>query len=400
MRSIRSTLPALLAAAALVGTLAVPTLPAAAAPTAGAVVTAAEPTPPEATTFTTPLKSKSYSVSSYYGGRCMPLPGASTFHLGLDMAAPQGSPIYAVAAGVVVGTLDGTSSQAGYVKIRHRIGGVTYTSFYYHIWKSTTHVKVGQTVAAGQRISEVGMSGVSSGAHLHLELWRGNPGAASSIDPAPFLKAHGLDLYAGAKAIWATRAPATCTYYTTTSVNFRTGASLSAAVIRTLPTGTAVVHVPGQSTNGFLPVKVASQSGWVSSSYVSPTKPPAPKPAPKPTATPKPAPSVTAKPKPTTTPKPGPTAPASVGTPKPVVQPAPKPVVKPAPKPVVKPAPASYKTTAALNLRKSPSLKGAKILVIPRGASVGTVKATSGVWRKVTYKGKTGWVHSAYLARR
>ena len=97
---------------------------------------------------------------------------------------------------------------------------------------------------------------------------------------------------------------------------------------------------------------------------------------------------------------PGPTAPASVGTPKPVVKPAPKPVVKPAPKPVVKPAPASYKTTAALNLRKSPSLKGAKILVIPRGASVGTVKATSGVWRKVTYKGKTGWVHSAYLAKR
>ncbi|NLG63615.1 MAG: M23 family metallopeptidase, partial [Candidatus Cloacimonetes bacterium] len=135
------------------------TLPAI-APELPRAAAAAEPKPPAATTFAMPLKSKSYSVVSYFGARCIPLPGASTYHLGLDMAAPAGAPIYAVAAGVVVATVSGTNAQAGYVKLRHVIDGTTYTSIYYHVWKATTQVKVGQTVTAGQRISEVGNSGV------------------------------------------------------------------------------------------------------------------------------------------------------------------------------------------------------------------------------------------------
>jgi len=314
----------------------------------------------------------------------MPLAGASTFHLGLDLAAPEGAPISAIAAGVVVATVDGTAAQAGYVKLRHKIDGVTYTSFYYHIWKSTTRVKVGQVVSAGQRISEVGTSGGVTGSHLHLEIWKGEPGKAAAVDPAPFLKARGVDLYGAAKAIFATKAPASCTYYATTAVNFRTGPSTSTTVIRTLPIRTMVVHVPGQATNGFLPVRVDGRSGWVSSAYLSPTKPPVPKPSP---AASTPAPKPTASPKPTTTPRP-------TAVPKPTSS------AKPTPKPAAAPKPATYKTTSALNLRKSPSLSGGRILVIPRNANVGTVIAKSGVWRKVTYKGKTGWVHSAYLAKR
>jgi len=40
------------------------------------------------------------------------------------------------------------------------------------------------------------------------------------------------------------------------------------------------------------------------------------------------------------------------------------------------------------------------MLIIPAGANVGVILATSGVWRKVSYAGKTGWVHSAYLVQR
>lgn len=352
MRSIRPTLTAIVAAAALVITLAAPVSPSYAA--GPQVVTAAEPAPPVATTFANPLKSKSYTVVSYYGARCIPLPGASTFHLGLDMAASGGAPIYAVAAGRVVATVDGTNAQAGYVKIRHSIGGVIYTSIYYHIWKSTTQVKVGQTVTAGQRISEVGTSGVSGGNHLHLEIWKGEPGTATSLDPAPFLKAKGVDLYAGAKAVTASKAPKSCTYYVSSPVNFRTGPSTSYTSLKVLPTGTAMVHVPGNKTNGFIPVTIGSQKGWVSSSYVTPNKP-----------------RVTA-----------PTVPT------------------PAPASVTIKKPTTYKAKAAVNFRKSASLKGKKILVIPKGANVGTIKATKGVWRKVTYKGKTGWVHSSYLKKR
>ena len=127
-------------------------------------------------------------------------------------------------------------------------------------------------------------------------------------------------------------------------VNFRTGPSTSHPVLRLLPKATAVVHVPGRITSGFIPVTIGTQTGWISSSYVSPTKPAVAAPA------------------------------------------------------VVKPA--TYKTTAALNLRTGTSTTAPRLLVIPKGATVGAIQASSGVWRKVSYAGKTGWVHSAYLAKR
>jgi len=350
-RSLRPTLTGIIAAAALVVTLGIPASPTyAAAPVRAAAI----PAPPVATTFAMPLKAKSYTAVSYYGARCIPLPGASTYHLGLDLAAPGGDPIYAIADGVVAATLDGTKSTAGYIKLRHNIGGVTYTSIYYHIWKSTTRVKTGQIVKAGQHISEVGTSGVSGGNHLHLEVWKGEPGKATSTDPAPFLKSRGVDLYGKAKAVTASKAPKTCTYYVSSPVNFRTGPSTSYTSLKVLPTGTSMVHVPGNMTNGFIPVTVAGQSGWVSGSYVTSTKPRVTTPA---VTTPTPA-SVTVK------------------------------------------KPATYKAKAAVNFRKSASLKGKKIRVIPKGANVGVIKASKGVWRKVTYKGKTGWVHSSYLKKR
>ncbi|WP_442928261.1 SH3 domain-containing protein [Microbacterium sp. USHLN186] len=38
------------------------------------------------------------------------------------------------------------------------------------------------------------------------------------------------------------------------------------------------------------------------------------------------------------------------------------------------------------------------MLTIPKGKSVGKILASSGSWHKVTYAGKTGWVHKDYLA--
>ncbi|GAA5033593.1 peptidoglycan DD-metalloendopeptidase family protein [Microbacterium fluvii] len=299
------------------------------------------PTVPAATTFKTPLKA-SYTVTSYFGPRCLPLPGASTYHYGIDLAAPSGTAIYAIAAGVVTATVSGTTSRAGYIAVRHTISGVTYTSMYYHIWSATTQVKVGDIVKAGQRISEVGTSGGSTGPHLHLEIWRS--GGPTALDPPVFLKPRGVDLYGAAKAVTAKATPATCTYYATADLNLRSEPSTSSSVVKLLAKGTAVVHVPGQSTSGFLPVTVGKLTGWVSSSYVSPNKP---------------------------------AATASSTTKK-----------------------VTYKTTAALNLRATASSKGKVLLVIPKGKSVGAVKGTSGVWRKVTYGGKTGWVHKDYLKKK
>ncbi|MFT4228660.1 MAG: peptidoglycan DD-metalloendopeptidase family protein [Microbacterium sp.] len=340
MRSIRALLVIVPTVLALVATA----TPAAAAPAPVALHVTTAKAVPAATVFRTPLKA-SYSVVSFYGPRCIPLRGASTWHLGVDLAARSGAGIYSIAAGVVTATVDGSSSRAGYIDVRHSIDGVAWFSRYYHIWDSTTRVEVGDVVKAGQRISEVGSSGVSGGPHLHLELWRIAKGGNVSTNPATFLKARGVALYADATAVTAKKAPATCTYYTTGAVNFRTGPSTSYSILRVLPAGTAVVHVPGKMTTGFLPVKVGKKSGWVSWPLVTPVKPA----------------TTTASTSSTTT---------------------------------------TYKTTGWLNFRASPSMKGRIMLVIPPSTNVGTVKATSGAWRKIKYHGKTGWVHSSYLKKR
>src|SRR5699024_2700901 len=95
---------------------------------------------------------------------------------------------------------------------------------------------------------------------------------------ATFLKARGVDVFASATTVTAKAAPATCTYYTTGDVNLRTGPSTSYSALRLLPRATTVVHVPGRIATGFIPVTVGGQSGWVSATLVSPTKP-APLPA-------------------------------------------------------------------------------------------------------------------------
>lgn len=56
---------------------------------------------------------------------------------------------------------------------------------------SRLHVRVGQTVAAGQRIADGGKSGNAAGPHLHFELWQppyNAPGTWGRIDPTPFME--------------------------------------------------------------------------------------------------------------------------------------------------------------------------------------------------------------------
>jgi len=301
-----------------------------------------------AATLAYPLAKKAYSVSSYDGARCMVAPSSSTFHYGLDLAAKGDSPIYSIAPGTVTATVDGTNSVAGYVAVRHNIDGTEYTSKYFHIWKSTTYVKVGSTVKAGQRIASVGTSGVSTGNHLHLEIWKKSGSGQTRMSPASFLKPYGVDLIGQATAVNAKKAPASCTYYTTGGTNLRATASASSASLMKLGKGTPVTHKPGESSNSFIPVTVGGQSGWVKMSMVTPTKP-----------------AVVAG------------IPATTGT------------------PVT--SSTTYTTTGAVNLRASASTSAKILTVIPKGKSVGKVKATSGVWRNVTYSGKTGWVHSVYL---
>jgi murein DD-endopeptidase MepM/ murein hydrolase activator NlpD len=106
-------------------------------------------------------------MTSSYGMRRHPILGYRRMHSGVDYAARYGTPIYAVS--------DGTISYAGrhgghgkYVRIDH--GGGTATG-YAHM--SRIAVSSGSRVSAGQVIGYVGSTGLSTGPHLHFEVYRG-----------------------------------------------------------------------------------------------------------------------------------------------------------------------------------------------------------------------------------
>nr|WP_277998403.1 M23 family metallopeptidase [Sphingomonas liriopis] len=105
-------------------------------------------------------------ITSSFGYRMHPLLGYLKMHKGLDIGAPYGSPIYAALDGVVQGA--GRSGGYGnFVKLAHA-GGLA--SGYGHM--SRIAVARGQQVRQGQVIGYVGSTGMSTGPHLHWEVWR------------------------------------------------------------------------------------------------------------------------------------------------------------------------------------------------------------------------------------
>lgn len=127
-------------------------------------------------TFTHPCPGYS-RISSTFGWRKQPLPGASTNHKGVDFAAPTGTPIYAAAGGTVVSS--GYSGKAGNrIVINHGNGLQT---IYMHCHK--LYVKAGTTVSKGQNIAAVGTTGNSTGPHLHFQVMSGG----TPVNPMNYL---------------------------------------------------------------------------------------------------------------------------------------------------------------------------------------------------------------------
>lgn len=104
-------------------------------------------------------------LSSPYGYRVHPVYGTYSFHSGVDLASPSGTPIKATRSGVVTAATYNTSA-GYYVSISHGDG---FSSSYLHM----THyiVSVGQRVEQGQIIGYVGSTGTSTGPHLHFSIY-------------------------------------------------------------------------------------------------------------------------------------------------------------------------------------------------------------------------------------
>lgn len=111
--------------------------------------------------------------SSSFGMRRHPILGYSRMHAGIDFAAPYGSPIYAATDGRVV-YAGRHGGHGNYVKISH---GNNLATGYAHM--SRIAVYGGERVRRGEIIGYVGSTGLSTGPHLHYELYRNG----RTVDP-------------------------------------------------------------------------------------------------------------------------------------------------------------------------------------------------------------------------
>ena len=117
-------------------------------------------------------------LSSTFGRRKAPTRGASTYHKGIDWSVPRGTAVYASSGGTV--TKAGWGGGYGYVVyVRHPNGAETR---YAHL--SKVLVSAGQTVKQGQKVALSGNTGISTGPHLHFELYlNGTP-----VNPLKYLE--------------------------------------------------------------------------------------------------------------------------------------------------------------------------------------------------------------------
>ncbi|MEU4780071.1 M23 family metallopeptidase [Micromonospora sp. NPDC023633] len=152
----------------------------------------AKPSPKAATAKPKPTKTskpkpswvipmKGAAITSCYGPRW------GTQHAGIDFALPAGTPVRAAFGGTVTKAGDVGDGYGISVFVDHGNG---YLTHYAHL--STTRVAVGEKVGAGQTIGLEGSTGDSTGPHLHFEVHQGQ--MWNQIDPAPFLRARGIDV--------------------------------------------------------------------------------------------------------------------------------------------------------------------------------------------------------------
>ena len=128
---------------------------------------------PQSTGFLWPVPA-SRRISSEYGARW------GRQHEGIDIAAPIGSDILAIDDGVVMYSGQEIGGYGNLVVLAHRKG---YFSIYAHALKN--FVSKGQRVHRGQVVALVGMTGRSTGPHLHFEVRRNS----AAYDPEEFVSA-------------------------------------------------------------------------------------------------------------------------------------------------------------------------------------------------------------------
>jgi murein DD-endopeptidase MepM/ murein hydrolase activator NlpD len=144
---------------------------------------------PETSRIVFPLPEGTYTSTDSFGWRSDPFTGEREFHSGSDLAAADGTPISAIADGRVT-VAEFSAGWGGLIIVEHTVQGERVASYYAHMWQDGIYVTAGETVTAGQHIGDVGSSGRSTGAHLHIEIRPGGQGQPP-VDAVDWLAQHG-----------------------------------------------------------------------------------------------------------------------------------------------------------------------------------------------------------------
>ena len=121
------------------------------------------------------------TITSYYGNRIHPVSNENKFHSGIDMSSSDKN-IYPVLPGVIAKT-GSNSSMGNYIIIHHTYNNQNYTSAYYHLEEK--YVRKNQKVDQNTVIGKMGQTGIATGVHLHLTMYKGHLDNENSemIDP-------------------------------------------------------------------------------------------------------------------------------------------------------------------------------------------------------------------------
>ena len=124
-------------------------------------------------------------ISSGFGYRIAPCFGCSSYLEGIDMTPGIGTPIQAIADGVVSRTGNPGGALGVYAVVDHVINGQKVSSLYAHMLNGSLAVKVGDRIKVGGLIGLVGDTGMSTGPHLHLGIFLDGTRA---VDPLAWLQ--------------------------------------------------------------------------------------------------------------------------------------------------------------------------------------------------------------------
>lgn len=110
---------------------------------------------------------KSFFISSFYKMRKHPILGKNKLHNGIDLAAKEGTLVYATADGVISNLYFNDSSIGFAIKIKHQHN---YQTLYGHLLQMPVY-NIGDSISRGDIIGYVGSTGLSTAPHLHYSIY-------------------------------------------------------------------------------------------------------------------------------------------------------------------------------------------------------------------------------------